>query len=36
METVGGAYVRLPEEAELRWMNETFTYFLATGDETGS
>ena len=35
METVGGAYVRLPEEAELRWMGETFTYFLATGDETG-
>ena len=35
METVGGAYVRLPEEAELRWMGETFAYFLATGDETG-
>jgi quercetin dioxygenase-like cupin family protein len=31
----GGAYVRQPEEGELRWMGETFTYFLATGDQTG-
>jgi quercetin 2,3-dioxygenase len=29
-----GAYVLQPGHAELRWMGETFTYFLATGDAT--
>lgn len=29
------AYVHHEGEAELRWMNETFTYFLATGESTG-
>jgi quercetin dioxygenase-like cupin family protein len=28
-------YVYQPGEAELRWMGETSTYFLATGEETG-
>ena len=28
-------YVHRPGEAELRWMGETSTYFLATGEETG-
>lgn len=27
-------YIRLAGEAELRWMGETSTYFLATGEET--
>lgn len=27
-------YIRLAGEAELRWMGDTSTYFLATGDET--
>lgn len=29
------AYLYLPEHAELRWMGDTFTYFLATGEQTG-
>jgi quercetin dioxygenase-like cupin family protein len=29
-----GAYVRQPGEAELRWLGETSTSFLATGEET--
>jgi quercetin dioxygenase-like cupin family protein len=29
-----GAYVLRPGEAELRWMGETSTYFLASGEET--
>lgn len=29
------AYVRQPQEAELRWLGETSTYFLATGEQTG-
>jgi quercetin 2,3-dioxygenase len=29
-----GAYVRQAGQAELRWMGETSTYFLATGKET--
>lgn len=29
-----GAYLHLPGESELRWMGETFTYFLATGEQT--
>jgi quercetin dioxygenase-like cupin family protein len=30
-----GAYVLAPGAAELRWMGETSTYFLATGEQTG-
>jgi len=33
META--AYVHQPQAAELRWMGETSTYFLATGEQTG-
>jgi quercetin dioxygenase-like cupin family protein len=29
------AYLYQPEESELRWMGETSTYFLATGEQTG-
>lgn len=29
-----GAYVYTPGEAELRWMGETSTWFLATGERT--
>jgi quercetin dioxygenase-like cupin family protein len=29
-----GAYVHLPGQAELRWMGETSTYFLAEGEQT--
>ena len=29
------AHVYQPGQAELRWMGETSTYFLATGEETG-
>lgn len=29
------AYMLQPREAELRWMGDTFTYFLATGSQTG-
>ncbi len=32
---VTNAYLTQPAEAELRWMGETSTYFLATGDQTG-
>lgn len=35
MSAAPGAYVRHAGEGELRWLGETFTYFLATGDETG-
>jgi quercetin dioxygenase-like cupin family protein len=31
---VADAYLHQPDEAELRWMGETSTYFLATGEET--
>lgn len=34
MDDPTGAYVHQPGEAELRWMGETSTYFLATGDQT--
>lgn len=30
----GAAYLRQPQEAELRWMGETCTYFLAEGSRT--
>ena len=30
-----GAYVCLPGKAELRWMGDTSTAFLATGESTG-
>jgi quercetin dioxygenase-like cupin family protein len=30
-----GAYLYRPGEAELRWMGETSTYFLAAGEQTG-
>ena len=30
-----GANLHRPEEAELRWLGETSTYFLATGEDTG-
>ena len=30
-----GAYLYQPEQGELRWMGETSTYFLATGETTG-
>jgi quercetin dioxygenase-like cupin family protein len=29
------AYLHRPGEAELRWMGETSTFFLATGETTG-
>ena len=32
---MANAYLYRPEEAELRWMGETFAYFLADGDQTG-
>ncbi len=35
MEAASGAYVHQPKHGELRWMGETFTYFLATGEATG-
>jgi len=35
VETATGAYLRQAGESELRWLGETFTYFLATGKETG-
>ena len=34
MTTDTGAYLRQPKSSELRWMGETFTYFLATGEQT--
>ena len=30
-----GAYLYQPDAGELRWMGETSTYFLATGEQTG-
>ncbi len=30
-----GAYVHRAGEAELRWMNDTSSHFLATGESTG-
>lgn len=35
MATATGAYLLQPKAAELRWLGETFTYFLATGEQTG-
>ena len=35
MGTETGAYLHQPEASELRWMGETSTYFLATGEQTG-
>ena len=35
MTAATGAYLYQPEAAELRWMGQTSTYFLATGDQTG-
>jgi len=32
---VTGAYLNQPGSSELRWFGETFTYFLATGEQTG-
>ena len=32
---MAAAYLHQPEASELRWMGETFTYFLATGEQTG-
>ena len=29
------AYLQLPKTSELRFMGDTFTYFLATGERTG-
>jgi len=34
MSDAKGAYVFEPGQAELRWMGETSTYFLATGEAT--
>ena len=33
--TAAEAYLYQPKEGELRWMGETSTYFLATGEQTG-
>ena len=35
MEPTTDAYLHRSDEAELRWMGETATYFLATGESTG-
>jgi quercetin dioxygenase-like cupin family protein len=35
LEDSAGGYVYLPGEGELRWMSETSTQFLATGEQTG-
>ena len=35
MTTAARAYMHLPEASELRWMGETSTYFLASGEQTG-
>ncbi|MDQ3122526.1 MAG: cupin domain-containing protein [Actinomycetota bacterium] len=35
MSATTDAYLHQPDEAELRWMGETCTSFLATGDSTG-
>ena len=34
MEDATGAYLYQPGEAELRWLGQTSTYFLATGQQT--
>ena len=34
MGDVSGAYVHRPGEAELRWLGDTSTSFLATGEDT--
>jgi quercetin dioxygenase-like cupin family protein len=31
---MAAAYLSRPEESELRWMGDTSTYFLATGEQT--
>lgn len=31
---MAGAYLHHAEQAELRWLGETSTYFLATGEQT--
>ena len=35
MDNAAGGYVYLPGESELRWMGDTSTHFLATGEQTG-
>ena len=35
MEPTTDAYLHRPDEAELCWMGDTSTYFLATGESTG-
>jgi quercetin dioxygenase-like cupin family protein len=35
MVDAAGAYLYRPGESELRWMGETSTWFLATGEQTG-
>jgi quercetin dioxygenase-like cupin family protein len=35
MEEAAGGYIYLPGESERRWMGETSTHFLATGERTG-
>lgn len=35
MPAVAEAYLHRPNESELRWLGETSTFFLATGDQTG-
>ena len=35
MGEAAGAYLYQPKEGELRWLGETSTYFLATGEQTG-
>ena len=35
MDDAAGAYLYQPNEGELRWMGETSTSFLATGEQTG-
>jgi quercetin dioxygenase-like cupin family protein len=35
VEPTTDAYLHRSDEAELRWMGETSTYFLATGESTG-
>jgi quercetin dioxygenase-like cupin family protein len=35
MEAATGAYLHQPGASELRWMGDTSSYFLATGEQTG-
>lgn len=35
MQSATGAYLYQPGASELRWMGDTSTYFLATGEQTG-